>query len=686
MTYRNYRLVPFLCFALIAVVAAAAIEIASSPSPSGKRRHFTAFVQNAVQKVFAITHSLAPAYVSAKDWTVQQIPSASCPDFSITATEDRSERQTLSDGIPDSSVELTMEAADKTISLERQEPSYKDFTFGGRTWLRRANAVTSGKSTTVSTSAATAQAPQRASSVAAAMETFGAVLANQDESQNVGDPSIAVDLSDTANENNPEQIIYGAYPFADFSNPFDQVLPDVSKIFLEPVSLSIGETAGELYLGGFYGDMLALVAECPRETLTWRLTRNGGGEPITVQNRVLVLDGLETGVYSVDICTGAGCFTTFYLAKPINTAVPDLFVPSGNIHAEFVNDSSGDLTFKLRVWGKAYDAIQSALAKGGSGISDAFVIIDGQRVDVTLNDQGEFETIVTVARDPYGVHDCQLWARDPCHTTTPTKVDADYVSEYAKRFKDVQNADPSNWDNWQIGSYACSMMCVLTRAGSFIIQQPYADYREGAVAKAEASLDGKSYLVFDGGHSVNAAKYLWTIKNIVSGVEYGKEGITVETEDLPAGLYEVTLRVPTITDDHQYAYSQDSFCIVVPPRMDLSVRRITGAVHSRWFSIATGESYSWNLQLEGHVFDEIGAAVYGNTAKDFDAWVEVNGAITPVVLDSKGGFNTTLHIGQNLDSEYNISLHVSAHGADAVEVDSQRQEYLHVFRISASTR
>ena len=111
-----------------------------------------------------------------------------------------------------------------------------------------------------------------------------------------------------------------------------------------------------------------------------------------------------------------------------------MYVPSGNIHAEFVNDSFGALTLKLRVWGKAYDAIQSALAKGGSGISDAFLVIDGQRVDVTLNDQGEFETIVTVTRDPYGVHDCQLWARDPCHTT-PTKVDADYVSEYAKTIR-----------------------------------------------------------------------------------------------------------------------------------------------------------------------------------------------------------------------------------------------------------
>jgi hypothetical protein len=229
-------------------------------------------------------------------------------------------------------------------------------------------------------------------------------------------------------------------------------------------------------------------------------------------------------------------------------------------------------------------------------------------------------------------------------------------------------------------------MCVLTWESSFTWSDPYADYREGAVAKAEASLDSKSYLVFDGGHSVNAAKYLWTIKNIVSSVEYGKEGVTVETEDLPAGLYEVTLSVPMITGDNRYGYSQDSFYIVVPPRMDLSARRVTGTLHSRWFSMPTCESYSWNLQLEGHVFDEIGAAIYGYTAKDFESWIEVNGTKTPVALDSKGVFNTTLCIGQNLDSEYNISLHVNAPGMDVVEVDSQRQEYLHVFRVPVSTQ
>ena len=190
----RYRLVSFLSLALIEVVAAAAIDIASSPSPSGKHRRFTAFVQNAVQQVSAIVHSSASASVSAKDLTVQQTPPSNLPDFSIKTTENQTERQTLSAGIPDSSVELTMETACKMISLERQESSHEVSTFGGRTWLRRANAVTSGKSTTVSTCAATAQVKQWASSTAATNETFGASSTNQtDESQNIGDPGIAVD-------------------------------------------------------------------------------------------------------------------------------------------------------------------------------------------------------------------------------------------------------------------------------------------------------------------------------------------------------------------------------------------------------------------------------------------------------------------------------------------------------------
>jgi hypothetical protein len=482
--------------------------------------------------------------------------------------------------------------------------------------------------------------------------------------------------------------VFGFYPFAQLSNPFNQVAPDAAPlIFMETVILPTGaDWESAIHLGGYYGDSLALVAVSEDGTVLWQLASDAGaGETAQYDQPYLQLNELDTDVYAASLCDSSGCSIPLFIAKPVNTAVPDSYPPAGNIHGEFTDDPDNPL---LRIWGQAYDAIQKALARSGSGISEAYVTVDGKKYTLT-----KFDITLGVEPNELGVHDIQLWAGDAAHQDI-FPVDADFVSQYRQKLEQVASADPSEWQSWnlfwQMYAYPWHGGFYSSANDGFWSVMPAASLNP-VTASAEPGLDANNYLVLDGSSSVNANRYDWTLVNIGSGQQFTRSGATVGTEDLPPGLYEVTLKVPQYeatggSPPYRITYSEDSFNIVIPPRFDLGAQQALGTVHSRWVSkqVADG-SYAWALELAGNVFDELGAALHGYQPTDFEAWVDLNGQKIPVTLDENGHFAQSVDIGPAVNPAYDITLHVSTPNAAGGTADSTHHEYLYVFKLPSDS-
>lgn len=294
-------------------------------------------------------------------------------------------------------------------------------------------------------------------------------------------------------------------------------------------------------------------------------------------------------------------------------------------------------------------------------------MVHGERLDISLNEAGEFDLEVEGMVANNGTHTIELWARDRMHEQA-VKIDTEHVSLYRQRFIDLTSPDPSTW-----AGHSMSVMLVSPWTLPGGVPQPQ--------AVGKPTLDENGFLVLDGAASSRAFYYKWHLEHLVSGEQFFLEGEIAGTEGLVPGLYNVTLTLSSFYRLSFYPDAQDSFYLLIPPRVDVRAQEAVGAVHARWVSErgARGK-YRWVLYLAGHVFDEIGAAYYGDTSTELEVELSVNGEGVEVDLDEQGHFLTRVLIGSVLEEEYVVTLRVALpEDTHLKEVDELPLEYLHIF-------
>ncbi len=437
------------------------------------------------------------------------------------------------------------------------------------------------------------------------------------------------------------------YPFPDYPNPRTNMLAPQSdrSVFLADASWpSDGRTSATSHLWGtvVYGAASLHVADdqgswdtswelCPVDETNWT--------PWPASS--LLLNALPKDVYEVRLRTPASPkpSPTFWVAWPTNAILPDRFPPTGAVHGEIVKERS---RLRLHVWGYAYDAIQAGL-RGSNGVQRARLKIDGNWSDIVLDAAGSFDASFTVPRRGDGVHTVALYANDFAHASL-TQLDAEYVSENGWPLPQAPNPDPNGHGLW-------------VRMRNLPLFYP------DGIAVAKPRLDAKGLLVFDGSESIGAHVYRWRIVSIPGGTEYSKDGAIVATEDIPTGFYLVTLDCAAnhiIYEDAESAPEDHAatFCIVIPPRVSLASREVDGAVHIRWTPETVAGVWNWCFYLSGHVFDEIGTAIYNQSVSNLEGWVTVNGERLNLKLDQSGAFLTHYVAGVRPADVYDIVLTV----------------------------
>ena len=418
---------------------------------------------------------------------------------------------------------------------------------------------------------------------------------------------------------------------------------------------------------------------------------------ISFDGSTLICDGLTNDVYETVILAGSNNATTpFWLAHPINAAPPDKYLPSGNIHAKF-REERIDL---LHVTGRIYDALGAGLYDDPHGAAGYYIIVDGEKSDIVLSDNGNFSIDVNIVPNEKGIHKVTLYAADLVHLD-PVIVDEEFVSEHRMKFTDIISPDPNDWSN--------VLGCVLMHASCpYPCEYAFDDVDLHLTAIAKPRLDDKGLLVFDGSETLHADNYKWTAENVLTGeiITLDNKEV-VNTEEIEAGLYLVTLDVgqsmwnilypppppanltnfssstaivPEDFVNNTEESEKDSFFIVIPPRVSLNARKITGSIHVRWTSEKREDGYVWVLLVSGYVFDEIGTSVYGYDATDLTAWVEINGEEIDLSLDAAGRFSAYVLIGAEVEDKYAIKLLASSHYLSADDIDLLELEYLYIFQ------
>lgn len=305
----------------------------------------------------------------------------------------------------------------------------------------------------------------------------------------------------------------------------------------------------------------------------------------------------------------------------------------------------------LHADGVAHEAI-AAGSSGGSGVTQAWLRVDGRLLPICLDGAGAFDTNVPVKHATSNVHQLELLAAAE-QQTQACSVDQEDVSE-----RDLKLPPPSNWDD-----------------GGCVIY--YSITAPSGLAVAFPALDERGFLIVDGRESIGATFHNWTFRNWLSGAVSIASGDHVGTESLADGMYDVELNcrgwgIPYgiyhldekgnwVVEDNDPYYDQaiTHFTLVIPPRVNPSARSVDGAVHVRWATETVRGRRQWALYVSGHVFDGYGTAIHGFGAGNLRAVVSVNGDAREVSLDAAGGFLEKWVVGKKLASAYDVSLTAS---------------------------
>lgn len=457
-----------------------------------------------------------------------------------------------------------------------------------------------------------------------------------------------------------------SYPFAELPNPFDSVSPDLDHVFLF-ASVEMDDGSEPVLIGGLYGRDTALVADC--SDLVWFLyPEDSSDSPLAISGDCVSFLELETGVFETLLTRGSAQSDVLVIANPANTAVPDRFGPIGHVDVDVSDGYNG---YELLVEGEVFDALQASI-HGGNGLDEAYILVDGERHDLALDDvDPQFSLSVPLPETEGGLHTIELWGRDHAHSNA-FLVDSDLFSERSRTLESIAPGYP----------FGCGLQ---SEVWWFTGQEPpLLPQREQVVALARATLNDQGLLVLDGTASQNATQYDWVLTEISRSESYSLSGELVGTEHIPAGVYEVVLYVPVapppLDPNDFFAYyryftnpdcKQDRFVLFIPPRMAHEAHRPGGTVHVRWFSseqsvddpflVEEGTAQTslvWSLDMAGYVFDEMGATLKGMEAGDFTAYLQLNEETIPVELDAKGHFRSVVEVGVEPEHEYDVRLYV----------------------------
>ena len=328
------------------------------------------------------------------------------------------------------------------------------------------------------------------------------------------------------------------YSFENCQNArFEQVFPSDKSDFLfkntafgDPLAGVAGWSASLLNVN----ESMLLSAQregMPWEITSWNIRKKGSGAWVSWNDPLLPISLLKNGIYEARAENPTGKSAPFWIAWPVNHAVPDHFLPAGSVHAEII-DRQGGIT--IRAWGRVYDATQAAANDTGHGVQKAGLYVDTTWVPLTLNDQGAFEVEISLQPRNRGVHMVALYACDT-DQHKPRPIDVEYVSEYSAPLVNFVLPDQLPHLSMVVTSHYSQIAIIMT--GTIFTVTNYPDAR----ACARPRLDDNGYLVFDGTQSTDTSCYHWSAENLTSGETFSFYGESVSTERLPVGLYEVTL-------------------------------------------------------------------------------------------------------------------------------------------------
>jgi hypothetical protein len=483
------------------------------------------------------------------------------------------------------------------------------------------------------------------------------------------------------------------YPFPAYADP--RVFSTTSAIppiaFLAPVNWSDtnGVNACELSAAATSGQMwLQLATSNTAWQGAWRLGLRDGTEIAADTNRTIAFASLPRAAYTLDIWPDAGFqpLPTLWVAWPTNTIPVRRFPASGYLHGKFENKRLRP----LHIWGHASEPVAAGLW-GGCGVTQAWLRVDGRQMPLTLDDAGNFDLTVSVTRGATkGVHEVALWTVSACQDRA-FATDVELVSEYSAAFAHPPPLPPDGWrgGGWWWNGGCSSWNSVLP------------PFIPSGIAVAFPRLDERGFLLFDGSESIGSSFYRWTVCDLVSNASYSMEGRVVSTEQLPAGIYAVSLdchgkagyfsRIfwqddngifhSNAPDDPFASQAVGTFTIVIPPRIPPSARRLEGALHARWTPDRTnGRHWVWSVYLSGHVFDNYGASIFGYSNGNLDAAAFINGSAKDLSLNDAGCFRERWVVGAKLETSYTLDLHAGAlDNADDDSVDSTSDTNMPLF-------
>ena len=163
---------------------------------------------------------------------------------------------------------------------------------------------------------------------------------------------------------------------------------------------------------------------------------------------------------------------------------------------------------------------------------------------------------------------------------------------------------------------------------------------------------------------------------MLGGTRISLTGAVAATESIAPGLYQVSLVVSPGTGP---ASNSTAFYLLIPPRVSPLKRTVTGELHVRWAKVNLSGSNAWFMSVCGHVFDEMGSAIYGQSVSNLACWLVINSNQFNVALNSAGDFYSIFNTGQSTGSEYNVQLEAWAPGITNVMVDAVDMTSMQVF-------
>ena len=414
---------------------------------------------------------------------------------------------------------------------------------------------------------------------------------------------------------------------------------------------------------------------------SWLVRRQDSDVWQSLNNYIFRRPASDYDVFEVSVSDSSDSSLSFYVAWPIDHAVADHYLPVGSVNGEIVWNGRSP---SLHAWGNLHDALQVERTGSAHGINKAALVVDGTLYYVIPHFQtGDFEMTVPVKRKRRGLHAVALYAIDK-PDRHPRRLDCDYVSEYNILLSHAPLPDPTTW--WWSGSNGSGSW---SGSSSVNVSGGWSNlYYPDGIAVAKPILDYNGYLKFDGRDSIDAHFYRWTIENLASGETWSESGSRIGTADLPEGFYQISLDCrgdnPTYNSDDEYPNGGnpaiDSFYVLIPPRIDMSCRKVCGTLHVHWSPEFIQGRWVWSMYFGGHVFDEIGTAAFGYGAENIDAWVEVDDHDVELSMDQQGNFIGRYIVGRHLNDSYEITLHArTLDNYHCYEVDEREERTLSIF-------